>query len=269
MSFLCSWFGGGRKSKSAASKSPSSKPQPAPSNSNAPTQMISPDPFPDDATFEAVRQHVLASTAKHRDDPVYQAMMREAALQAPIMWLQANFPVDDGYVYCTVGPLPQDIHYTDKTDNDKAGIIPQDDTCIYLVGRGGDRTARVGGKKQGGFVCVTMCVLPPAGVGEPETAGTPFARGTLGTPAMDAAEKALLGFIREMQDVGHQGSMPLGDRVNGCLGVVFMGVDMLIYEYSKEKGFFDPPGGFEIEDKKVDAEPLPWPPMPDSGSKQQ
>ncbi|KAG7284314.1 hypothetical protein NEMBOFW57_010686 [Staphylotrichum longicolle] len=267
MSFLCSCFGGGRKSKPAASKSSSSKPQPA--HSNAPTHMISPDPFPDDATFEAVRQHVLARAAENRHNPVYQAMMREAALQSPLMWLQSNFPDEQGYVYCTLGPFPRDIKYVHRNNNDKPGTIPQEDTSLYLIGRGGDHTARVDGKKQGGVVCVAMCALPPAGVGEPETAGTPFARGTLGTPAMDAAEKALLGFIKEMQDVGHQGSMPLGERVEGCLGIVFMGVNMLIYEYSKEKGFFDPPGGFEVEDKKVEAEPLPWPPLPDSGSKQQ
>jgi hypothetical protein len=226
--------------------------------------MLNPDPFPDDATFEAVRQHVLNFAGKN--DPQYQAMLREAALQPPLWWLHANFPQEDGFVYCTLGPLPRDIQYIDKNDSNKTVTIPQDDTCLYLVGRGGDRTARVDGKKQGGVVCVALRAMPPAGVGEGETAGMPFARGTLGTAAMDAAEGALLGFIRTMQDEGYQGQRPLGDGVEGCLAVVFMGVDMLVYEYSKERGFFDPPGGFAFEDKKVDAEPLPWPPLPGAGA---
>jgi hypothetical protein len=44
--------------------------------------------------------------------------------------------------------------------------------------------------------------------------------------------------------------------------MVIMGVDMLVYEFGREKGFFDPPGGFEFEEKRVEAEPLPWPPLP-------
>ncbi|KAK3905598.1 hypothetical protein C8A05DRAFT_12576, partial [Staphylotrichum tortipilum] len=238
MGLLRKLFGRSRKSKPTASGS---------------VVMTNPDPFPDDATFEAVRQHVLRRTAEN--NPLYNAILREAAWFTPLGWLSANFPEQDGFVFCELGEFPRDIEYK------KTVTIPRDDARLYLVGRQGDPNARVGGKKQGGIVCIALCALPPAGVGEGETAGTPFARGTLGTPAINAAEKALLGFIREMQDVGYQGQGPLGEGVEGCLGLVIMGVDMLLYEYGREKGFFDPPGGFEFEDKKVEAEPLPRPPL--------
>ena len=92
---------------------------------------------------------------------------------------------------------------------------------------------------------MAVTVLPPAGLGEGQMA------------AVSAAEAALLAFLREAQDVGYLGSPPMGADLEGCLAFVFLGADVSVYEYSRERGFFDPPGGFEFEHKRVDAAPLP------------
>jgi hypothetical protein len=97
-------------------------------------------------------------------------------------------------------------------------------------------------------------------VGEPEFAGTPFARETIDTPAMDVAGKSLLDSIRLLQDVGYGEYPPLGDHVvHGCMGMVIMGGGVSISEYSKARGLYDPPGGVEFEMKVDEGPELPWP----------
>jgi len=37
---------------------------------------------------------------------------------------------------------------------------------------------------------------------------------------------------------------------------VFMGVELSVYEYSRERGLFEPPGGVKFEQKVVDLKSL-------------
>lgn len=101
--------------------------------------------------------------------------------------------------------------------------ISRDDTRVYLAGRRGNRRARIEGRKQGDVTCLALCALPPIGVGEPKTPGSPSAEATAEMPALDAAEEALLRVIQEIQDVG--------ESVEGCTAVVFLGGEMSFYEY--------------------------------------
>lgn len=220
----------------------------------------------------AAWEHTMQRVAEK--DPVSEVIVRMAAFTATVDWLQVNFPEDpfwhpsaaatvprsvdgdtDGppriFRYYHHGPFPRTISYLD--DDGTTRTIPPDDTRLVFVGRSGDRTARVGGIKQGGTVCVALTVLTPPGVGEGETAGQPLAR-TAGTAAMAAADAALLAFFREAQGQGFMGSPPLGAELEGSLAIVFMGADLTVSEYSRERGFFDPPGGFAFEERLVDME---------------
>lgn len=147
--------------------------------------------------------------------------------------------------------------------------IPRVDTALYVVGRGGDPCARVEGRKQGGVVCVALSALPPPGLGEPKSRGADLERSTSETLAMDAVKKALLEFTKMLQDVGYQGSSSVGELVEGCMAMVFLGAEMSVFEYSSERGLYELPGGIEYEVKKeVDANPrVPWPPLPGSEQK--
>ncbi len=285
--------GGGRtisSSSSPSSPKPPTQPNPAPQSAapqsgtaNAPTRLFHPSSLADDATVKAANEDILRFAAQNITNPQYQAFLRQFGLDWPLAWLQTNFPPAsqnniNGFVYLQLGSFPQDISYVDKTekkeeegDDGKTSTvvkIPQDDTRLVLVGKrqgdGDTPAARIDGIKQSGVVCVALCVLPPAGAGKPEVlAGTPLAD-MAGTPAMEAAEQALLGFIRGLQDVGYQGARPMGEDLDGCQAIVFMGQDLLISEYSREKGFFDPPGGVVFEKKKV---PLGWPFLEESEQK--
>ena len=115
---------------------------------------------------------------------------------------------------------------------------------------------RVGFRKQGGIACLALFAAPPA----PDSGGVvrvrnglPLPEGTTeGTPAMLAAEKALLEYARELQDVGTGGSGPLGVPTDGCMAVVFMGCNKSVYFYSKERGFFDLPEKFVFKEPGID-----------------
>lgn len=261
----------------SSSKPPSSQPstqprppspQPCGGPAPSPTRLFIGKPINADAHDNAAWEHLLQRVAEK--DPLYEGIVRKAAFDATVDWLQVNFPEDphwhpsaratvptrlDGngppriFRYCHAGPFPATISYLD--DDGMTKTVPPDDTRLVFVGRSGDRAARVGGIKQGGTVCVALTVLPPPGVGEGETAGQPLAR-TAETPAMDAANAALLAFIRETQDRGFLGSPPLGPDLEGSLAIVFMGADLFVSEYSRESGFFDPPGGFAFEETLVD-----------------
>ncbi|KAG7293472.1 hypothetical protein NEMBOFW57_003523 [Staphylotrichum longicolle] len=243
-------------------------PQPGGGPAPSPTRLFIGKPITDEARDKAEYENMMQRVAEK--DPVYEGIMRKAAFDTTVTWLQVNFPEDphwhpsaratvptrlDGngppriFRYCHAGPFPTTISYLH--DDGTTKMVPPDDTRLVFVGRSGDRAARVGGIKQGGTVCVAITVLPPPGVGEGETAGQPLAR-TAGTTAMDAANAALLAFIRETQDRGFLGSPPLGPELEGSLAIVFMGADLFVSEYSQERGFFDPPGGFAFEETLVD-----------------
>ncbi len=268
---------------SSSSSQPSTQPNsPSPQPSGpvpSPTRLICGNPFTDDATEDAARQRILQQMADN--NPLYQPIMRQACFEATIHWLQDNFPEETGprntaaalpwrapallwwqnpsdasrrfFRYEHAGPFPKTISYAaaDGGGADKAPMttISWDDTRLIFVSRSGGPTTRVGGIKQGGTVCVAITVLPPARLGEGETAAV-----------MRAAETALLAFLKEAQDVGYLGSPPIGAELEGCLAFVFLGGDVSVSEYSSERGLFDPPGGFEFEHKKVD--PAPLPPLP-------
>ena len=250
-----------------------------------PTRLFYPSSLADDATVKAANENILRFAAQNITNPQYQAFVRQCGFDMPLAWLQTNFPPasrpqsdNNGFVYCQLGTFPRDISYADKTEKEGGGAdgktstvvtIPQDDTRLVLVGKrqgdGSAPAARIDGIKQGGVVCVALCVLPPAGLGAPGAlAGTSLADKTGGTPAMKAAEQALLGFLRELQDDGYQGSDPQGEVVDGCQAIVFMGQELLVSEYSKQRGFFDPAGGYVFEKKKV---PLGWPFLEESEQK--
>ncbi len=268
---------GGVRTNSSSSQ-PSTQPNPpSPQPSGpvpSPTRLICGNPFTD-ATEDAARQRILQQMADN--NPLYQPIMRQACFEATIHWLQDSFPEETGpcntaaalpwqapallwwqdpgdaprrfFRYEHTGPFPKTISYAaaDGGGADKAPMttIPWDDTRLIFVARSGSPITRVGGIKQGGTVCVAITVLPPAGLGEGETAA-----------AMRAAETALLAFLREAQDVGYLGSPPMGAELEGCLAFVFLGGDVSVSEFSSERGLFDPPGGFEFEHKKVDPAPL-------------
>ena len=226
----------------------------------SPTRILQPNPHPDAAAQAAFRADLLSHEAELQTHPEQLASLRMEAVCYCYAWLATNFPREDGFVYWPMGQLPRDITFitNEKLEEggevEGAGTIPRDDTWVWLVGRQGDPGARIDGKKQGGVVCVAMLALPPAGVGGPVMAGTPVAEGTSGTSAMAAAERALLGYVKGLQDVGgHKGQGPMGELVEGSMAVVFMGADMAVYDYSRGSGFVDPPG-LEFVEKRVDME---------------
>ncbi len=230
--------------------------------SRPPLRLIEPRWFPLTAatTIRSARQEMLRHLASedHPNPPDSPAALRIAVSFYSLTWLLANFPQRqgesaDGYIYWVMGAFPRDIEYPAAAGEGKEKTtIPQADTELWLFGSQGDpslpRTAD--GRKQTGYACLALVVQPLA-----ETAGTQAAA------AMRAAEEALLGLMRELQDVGPQagefsGVGPMGEALEGCVAVVFMGPELSVYEYSRERGLFEPPGGVEFEEKVVDLKSL-------------
>ncbi|KAK0726548.1 hypothetical protein B0T21DRAFT_422267 [Apiosordaria backusii] len=197
---------------------------------------VHPNPFPDEETFAAVKAHVLARARENATNPEYIAMQRIVAFSSPTMWLEANYPPEEGHAITQMGPLPTDSGEGVRVDKDT--LIPCDDTMFYMVLKRDPE-----GEKPGVEMKMLFFVaIPPQGCGKGEFAGTPMAYDTLGTAAMEAVEREVLWFVRKWQQEGPEGRRP----EDGVRVVVQMGMDMLVWEYSREKGFYDPEGGLSL-----------------------
>ncbi|KAK4176465.1 hypothetical protein QBC36DRAFT_346265 [Triangularia setosa] len=218
----------GRKPKAPKGKSP-------PAAGEAATY-TSPNPFPDEETFAAVKAHVLARARQNANNPEYLAMQKMIAFSTPTTWLEANYPPEQFHLITEMGPLPTDSGEGVRVDTDT--LIPCDDTMFYMVSKHNPK-----GEKPAEVKMLFFVAIPPKGCGG-EFAGTPMAYDTLGTDAMKAVEREVLWFVRKWQQEGPEGKRP----EDGVRVVVQMGMDMLIWEYSREKGFHDPEGGFEVKE---------------------
>ncbi|KAK4041633.1 hypothetical protein C8A01DRAFT_34358 [Parachaetomium inaequale] len=185
--------------------------------------------------------------------PVYESDLRWAAFGGGVGWLLENFPKADGFIHWPLA-VPRDIEYA-CADEEEGGetvrTIPEADAMLWHIAKHGKSTARdAEGRKQVGIVCIALLAAPPAPV-----VGTPrLAEGSAaGTPAMEAAEKALLAYIKELQDVGTPEVGPTGVLVERCMAVVFMGCDKSVYEFEKQRGFFDPQRGVEFAEPRSKA----------------
>ncbi|KAK4194339.1 hypothetical protein QBC40DRAFT_302209 [Triangularia verruculosa] len=214
---------------------------------------VNPNPFPDDETFQAVKAYMMPRLHEHMKDPEFIAMQKQMAFSMPASWLEANYAREECHLITEMGPMPTDTGEGVPVDADT--LIPCDDTFFYMVLRHDPE-----GKKPAEMKMLYFVAIPPKGCGG-EFAGTPMAYDTLGTAAMKAVEREVLWFVRKWQGDGPVGKRP----EDGVRVVVQMGMDMLIWEYSKEKGFYDPEGGFgfkDLKDGRFEREGLPMPPAP-------
>jgi hypothetical protein len=187
-----------------------------------PSTFITPDPFASPPQFQAVKEHVQALA--RRDPARFAAVQRMAAFQSSLAWLEANFP-DEKYQIIVQGPFPDDV----------PGLLEHtqpEDTRIFVV-----RRKDVSGPA--GIVLMQLTVFPGTVVTREDGESVTW----LGTPAMEAAVAAFFGLLRRMADSG---------SLEKCAAIVAMGVDMTIYHFTPERGFFDPPEGFDFLQEKVD-----------------
>lgn len=175
-----------------------------------------------------------------------------------VEWIHLNFPRAAGYFHYGLGHLQTDITFTfpdETTGEPTQGTIRADQTHLMAVARIGDPRARdEDGRKRGGIVCVGMYVTLPErgawveGEGDGEGDGGVRLPTTYGSPAMEAAEKALEGACRVLAEKGYGEHGAVGKAsVEGCIGVVVMGPGQSISEYSEERGFYDTPKGLVEE----------------------
>lgn len=176
------------------------------------------------------------------NSPAWQAFSRELELITPFFFFQAHFPEEDGFEY-VIGILDREVCYTQKVEGGEevAVTIPRDHTCVFYAMRRGDTQTRINGIKQGGVVCLAVSILPPAlASSETETAGSPTPPGNITDAAFDAAEQALLGITKQLQNPDVEGSNPVPDEwLEGCLAMVCVGSKTRVYEYSKAEGLCD------------------------------
>ncbi|KAK0643795.1 hypothetical protein B0T16DRAFT_188850 [Cercophora newfieldiana] len=193
------------------------------------TNFVNPNPFPSDESFAAVKAHMQHVAQQNPER--YAALMRAAAFQIPMGWLETNFPPPN-FEIIVPGPFPCDMPLNVRPGLE--GVEPED-TSVYIVK-----------DSQGGIRCVQLVVWmgnPTGGDGEP--------REWIGTRAMKSAEEGLEELLRKMCGVG---------RLERCIAVVGMGMDMTIYCFEEGRGFFDPPEGFGFETQRVDWGDVPPPP---------
>ncbi|KAK4235324.1 hypothetical protein C8A03DRAFT_36822 [Achaetomium macrosporum] len=208
------------------SRPKASKP-PTEANNDLPTVFITPDPFASPAQFQAVKSHMQALA--RRDPARFAAIQRLAAFQSSLSWLETNFPDQDRYEIIAPGPFPDD--FPCPLNGPGLEHVQPEDTRVFVV-----RRKDVAGP--GGIVLMQLTVFPGAVAGEDGESVT-----WLGTPAMDTAVEAFLGLLRRM--AGH-------GALERCTAVVGMGVDMVVYQFMPERGFFDPPEGFDFRQERVD-----------------
>ena len=84
------------------------------------------------------------------------------------------------------------------------------------------------------LIKLVVCLDRPGEDGGPAPA--------IGTPAMKSADDALLWLVRQLYEAG---------KLETCTAMVGMGIDMTVYHFTPEKGFFDPPEGFSFETARV------------------
>lgn len=209
---------------------PPKEPKPSSPPTKTKTTFITPDPFTSDTQFASVKSHIR--NLAQQDPTRFEALMRMAAFQTPHSWLEANFPPDQYHIIAP-GPFPCDVPLSGPGLEGLQG----DDTRMYIV-------RRVGGEGKKGMVLMKLVVYMGVPMGEDGEAKV-----WIGTEAMKSAEEGLLGLMRRMYEVGQ---LP-----GGCLAVVGMGMDMTVYQFEYEGGFFDPPEGFKFEQRRVDMGGLP------------
>ncbi|KAK1756703.1 hypothetical protein QBC47DRAFT_168613 [Echria macrotheca] len=213
----------GRKPKSPPPTGPSSS-----SSSSMPSNFITPDPFASEAQFEAVKAHMLESA--RRDPARFKMIERMAAFQSGLGWLESNFPPETHEILIP-GPFPD--AFPGPLNGPGLEHVTPEDTRIYVV-----RKKDVAGPQ--GIVMMQLVVFAGSVMGLEDGDG----KGRyIGTPAMDTAVAAFLGLLRRMVDAG---------ALRECTAVVGMGMDMTIYHFTPERGFFDPPEGFAFEKQRVD-----------------
>jgi hypothetical protein len=172
--------------------------------------------------------------------------MREVKLATPLIFFQTNFPEADGFHH-SMGPVHRDITYTRMNERGEkvAVTIPRDDACLFLAVGRGDPQTRVNGIKVGGAVCIALSVVLPSETagGMPPNGRLPlFAQGNGSDPAIDATRQALLEYINLLQDPDYMESVPIENRaLEGCMAMLCIDGEAAVFEYSKERGLYNPP----------------------------
>ncbi|KAK4118600.1 hypothetical protein N657DRAFT_651061 [Parathielavia appendiculata] len=202
-------FSHGRKSRSTESE-----PQPEPASSPRPTM---PDCTSDDTKVDN-GLHQNSQREREATEASSQTAIfdREAEVAEPMFFLKANFPEDDGFRY-TFPPFRRGTSYTRKEGGEEVVVtIPERHISIIQASRFSNSQIRVNGIKQNGTACLVVATSEALSEG-----------------AVDAVKQFLLGYFALLQDLEHD--------VEGCMGVVFVGGKIGIYEYSSTKGLHSPP----------------------------
>ncbi|KAK4640929.1 hypothetical protein QC761_608045 [Podospora bellae-mahoneyi] len=200
------------------------------------TTFTSPNPFPDEETFAAVKAHVMARARANASNPEYIAMQRHVAFSAPTTFLEANYPPEKNNLITPMGPIPTDTGEGIRVDDET--VIPCEDTMFFMVLKHDPE-----GKKMPEMKMLFFVAIPPKGCGG-EFAGTPMAYETLGTEGWKAVEREAEGFVRKWNGAGEMGRRP----EEGVKVVVQMGMDMGVWEWRREGGLVEPEGGVEMRE---------------------
>ncbi|KAK3302707.1 uncharacterized protein B0T15DRAFT_313054 [Chaetomium strumarium] len=201
---------------------------PTDANDQPQSTFITPDPFASPAQFQAVKEHIQALA--RRDPARFAALRRMAAFQGSLAWLEANFPDESKHEIIVPGPFPD--AFPGPLNGPGLEHIQPGDTRIFFM-----RRKDVSGPA--GIVLMQLTVFPGTEVTGEDGESVMW----LGTPAMETAVAAFLGLLRRMVDSGN---------LEKCTAIIAMGVDMTIYHFTPERGFFDPPEGFGFRQEKLD-----------------
>ena len=201
------------------------------------------DPFPGVATPDkfalSFYEHRFPKPAENDVTSLYN--LREMAMKIPLSYFQGRWPKEDGFDHLVAGFLERDIHYTELRLKEGGGeevtvTIPSENTHLYVLLD----------KNRARITCIALYAMPPAPAPAPaiapssesKNAETPAWGRDISGVAMDAVARELQEFIKKFRDVGYNGAPPAGKDLDGCLALVFVGLEFGVGVYnSREEGF--------------------------------
>ena len=200
------------------------------------------DPFPGVATPDefalSFLEHRFPKTAESYVTSLYN--QREMAMKIPLAYFEGRWPKEDGFQHLVAGYLERDIHYTEFRPLKEGGAeevtvaIPSENTHRYVLLD----------KNRARITCFALYAMPPAPApaiapsSESENAETPAWGRDISDIAMAAVAQGLKEFIEKWRDVGYNGVPPSGKDLDGCIVLVFVGLEFGFGIYhSREEGF--------------------------------
>lgn len=179
--------------------------------------LVIPNFWDSNVAFDAAKEH-MAEIARQNPDQ-FRAMLRRGTFESPRTWLGINFPA---------AQVMETEPYKPLRD------VPEDDVrCFFAV------DARLPNPRA--IVAAMMVVMPPESLDGPRL---PVAGEGMEHPVMKIAEAALLDQLQYMHGQG---------VVDTLVAVITIGIDMVVYRFSPEKGLEDVPEELDVVVKRMEA----------------